>query len=121
MTDYVIRGGRPGYDRLALLARERWPDTAALLGRAGVSAGMRCVDVGCGGGAVTLEIARLVAPGGTVAGVDMDEVTVGLARQAAAEGGVRNVEFRVLDVRDWEEPGGYDVVWDALLDYRDER
>ena len=115
MTDYVIRGGRPGYDRLALLARERWPDTAALLGRAGVSAGMRCVDIGCGGGAVTLEIARLVAPGGTVAGIDMDEVKVGLARQAAAESGVRNVEFRVLDVRDWDEPGRYDLVYSRFL------
>ena len=34
MAGYVIRGGRPGYDRLALLARERWPDTRALLGHA---------------------------------------------------------------------------------------
>jgi SAM-dependent methyltransferase len=115
MADYVIRGGRPGYDRLALLARERWPDTAALLGRAGVSAGMRCVDIGCGGGAVTLEIARLVAPGGTVAGVDMDEVKVGLARQTAAESGVRNVEFRVLDVTGWNQPGSYDVVYSRFL------
>lgn len=115
MTDYVIKGGRPGYDRLALLARERWPDTAALLERAGVSAGMRCADIGCGGGAVTLEIARLTTPGGTVAGIDMDEVMVGLARQAAAESGVRNAEFRVLDVRDWDEPGSYDVVYSRFL------
>ena len=50
MGGYVIRDGRPGYDRLALLARERWPDTQALLGRAGVSPGMRCIDIGCGGG-----------------------------------------------------------------------
>lgn len=115
MSGYVIRGGRPGYDRLALLARERWPDTAALLARAGVSAGMRCVDIGCGGGAVTLELARLVAPDGTVTGVDMDEVKVGLARQAASESGVRNAEFRVLDVGDWDEPGGYDAVYSRFL------
>ena len=50
MGGYVIRDGRPGYDRLALLARERWPDTQALLKRAGVSPGMRCIDIGCGGG-----------------------------------------------------------------------
>lgn len=46
---YVIRGGRAGYDRLLLLARESWPDTAALFSRAGIGAGMTCVDLGCGG------------------------------------------------------------------------
>jgi len=115
MTDYVIRGGKPGYDRLLLLARERWPDTRALLERAGVSAGMRCIDIGCGGGEVTMEIARLVAPGGSVVGVDMDEVKLALARHAAAARELGNVEFRALDVRDWDEPGGYDVVYTRFL------
>jgi SAM-dependent methyltransferase len=115
VTGYVIRGGKAGYDRLALLARERWPDTRALLAAAGVSAGMRCADIGCGGGAVTLEIARLVAPGGTAVGIDMDAVKAGLARQAAAGQGLGNVEFRVLDVTDWDEPGGYDAVYSRFL------
>jgi hypothetical protein len=25
MAGYAIKGGKPGYDRLAVLARERWP------------------------------------------------------------------------------------------------
>jgi ubiquinone/menaquinone biosynthesis C-methylase UbiE len=62
MEPYVIRGGKQGYERLLVLARDRWPDTAALFARAGVSPGMRCIDLGCGGGEVTLEIAELVAP-----------------------------------------------------------
>ena len=66
----MIRGGREGYDRLRLLARARWPDTADLLVRAGVRPGMRCVDLGCGGGEVTFEIARLVGAAGDVTGVD---------------------------------------------------
>jgi hypothetical protein len=69
MEPYVIRGGQKGYERLLVLARDRWPDTAALLARAGVSPGMRCIDLGCGGGEVTLEIAKLVAPTGNVTGV----------------------------------------------------
>jgi hypothetical protein len=105
LTGYVIRGGKPGFDRLALLASERRADTRALLERAGISAGMRCIDVGWGGGKVPMEIARLVAPGGTIVGVDADQVKIALARQTAAERRLSNVEFIALDVRDWDEPG----------------
>ncbi len=111
MEPYVIRGGKQGYERLVLLARDRRPDTAALFARAGVSPGVRCIDLGCGGGEVTLEIARLVAPGGHVTGVDMDEIKLDLARRAAAARGLGNVEFRLLNVRDWDEPKGYDMVY----------
>jgi 2-polyprenyl-3-methyl-5-hydroxy-6-metoxy-1,4-benzoquinol methylase len=112
---YVIRGGREGYDRLLVLARKRWPDTLALFQRAGLAAGMKCLDVGCGGGAVSLEMARLVTPGGVVVGVDMDGVKLALARQAAAERHIRNVEFRELNVNDWNEPDAYDAVFSRAL------
>jgi ubiquinone/menaquinone biosynthesis C-methylase UbiE len=112
---YVIRGGQEGYERLVLLARDRWPDTVALFGRAGLSPGMRCIDLGCGGGEVTLEMARLVAPGGTVTGVDQDEIKLALGRRAAQARGLGNVEFRVLNVSDWDEPGGYDAVYCRFL------
>ncbi len=112
---YVIRGGREGYDRLLLLARASWPDTAALFGRAGLRPGMKCIDLGCGGGEVTFEIARLVEPGGSVTGVDMDEVKLGLARKAAVERGVGNVEFLAGNVNEWHEPNAYDVVYARFL------
>jgi ubiquinone/menaquinone biosynthesis C-methylase UbiE len=115
VTDYVLRGGKWGYDRLLVLARDRRADTRALLDRAGISTGMRCVDLGCGGGEVTMEIARLVAPGGRVVGVDMDEVKLGLARQAAAERQLGNIEFTALDVTQWDEPGAYDAVYARFL------
>jgi 2-polyprenyl-3-methyl-5-hydroxy-6-metoxy-1,4-benzoquinol methylase len=112
---YVIRGGKEGYERLLLLSRDRWPDTAALFARAGLSPGMRCIDLGCGGGEVTMEIARLVAPDGSVVGVDMDKTKLDLARHAAAARGLGNVEFRLLNVHDWDEPGGYDAVYSRFL------
>ena len=112
---YVIRGGREGYDRLQLLARERWPDTADLLSRAGVGPGMHCLDLGCGGGAVTLELARLVGSEGSVTGIDMDDVKLSLGRAAAAERGLGNVDFRAADVNDWGEPDRYDLVYSRFL------
>ena len=115
MERYVIRGGQAGYDRLLVLARDRWPDTAALFSRAGLRPGNRCIDLGCGGGAVSLEMAKLVAPDGSVTGVDMDEVKLDLARKAAVDRGISNVEFSLENVSSWAEPDSYDVVYSRFL------
>jgi SAM-dependent methyltransferase len=76
---------------------------------------MDCVDVGCGGGQVTLEMASLVGPTGLVVGIDVDEVKLDLARQNAGERGLGNVEFRQLNVRDWDERRRYDAVFCRFL------
>lgn len=112
---YALRGGRPGYERLQVLARERWADTERLFDRAGIGPGMDVIDLGCGGGAVSIEIARRVGPAGHVVGLDMDAVKLDLARTAAAELGVGNVEFRVGSVRDWDEPDRFDAVYSRFL------
>ncbi len=112
---YVIRGGREGYERLKLLARARWPDTADLFERVGVQPGMRCLDLGCGGGEVTFEIARMIGPEGSVVGIDIDEVKLDLGRAAAANRGLSNIEFRVSNVKDWNERDRYDLVFCRFL------
>ncbi len=71
--DYVLRGGRAGAERLRLLNRVKWPTTEPLLRAAGLRTGMSCLDVGCGGGDVTLKMAALVGAEGHVVGLDRDE------------------------------------------------
>ena len=115
MERYVLRGGRWGYERLQMLARVRRADTLELLRRVGLRPGMRCLDLGCGGGEVTFEIAQLVRPGGSVVGIDMDEVKLALARKAADEQDLSNVEFRAANVNDWAEPDAYDLVYGRFL------
>jgi ubiquinone/menaquinone biosynthesis C-methylase UbiE len=112
---YVIRGGREGYERLQLLARAHWQNTSELLDRVGVRPGARCVDLGCGGGEVTFELARLAGEDGQVTGVDADEVKLALGRESAAKRGIANVEFRVANVNDWNEVGAYDLVYCRFL------
>jgi ubiquinone/menaquinone biosynthesis C-methylase UbiE len=111
MERYVIRGGQWGYERLEVLARSLWPTTSALLDRVGLGSGMTCLDLGCGGGAVTLELARLVGQDGQVTGIDMDEVKLDLARQAARDRGWSNVQFRAQNAYEWAEPDSYDLVY----------
>ncbi len=76
---------------------------------------MRRFDLGRGGGEITFEIARLIAPDGVVTGVDMDEVKLALARDVAVDRGITNVEFRALNVNTWDEPVAYDVVFCRFL------
>ncbi|HTI49332.1 MAG TPA: hypothetical protein VL475_00220, partial [Planctomycetaceae bacterium] len=59
---YILQGGVEGRERLRLLARVMNPTSIDLLERAGLQSGMSCLDIGCGGGDMTLEIARLVGP-----------------------------------------------------------
>lgn len=76
---------------------------------------MRCIDLGCGGGEVTFQIAKLIAPDGDVTGVDIDEIKLARAQAAAIDRGFTNVEFRALNVMEWNEPNGYDAVFCRFL------
>ncbi|MGH3718149.1 MAG: methyltransferase domain-containing protein [Pseudonocardiaceae bacterium] len=59
--------------------------------------GQRLLDVGCGPGTITIDLARRVAPG-TVVGIDNDSAPLAEARAEAQHHGVRNVSFAVADV-----------------------
>src|SRR5262245_4411509 len=113
--DYIIRGGVPGRERLRLLSRVLRPTTLALFERVGVRPGMACLDVGCGGGDVTFDLARAVGPEGRVVGIDLDGAKLDLARQEAGEQGLGNVEFRRADVTADDLDGSFDVVYARFL------
>jgi SAM-dependent methyltransferase len=114
-SQYVIRGGREGRERLRVLARLMRASTDALLERLEVRNGMRCLDVGCGGGDVTIELARRAGPRGSALGVDIDETKLDIARRESAERGVSNVEFKAIDLRAQGAGSGFDVVYARFL------
>ena len=112
---YIIRGGVEGRERLRVLARVMRPTTLNLFDRAGIKPGMTCLDVGCGGGDVTLELADLVGPKGKVIGWDIDETKIELARREAEERHHDNVEFRLLDISESDGAPEFDVVYARFL------
>lgn len=73
------------------------PVGAALIAKAEFRPGQRIVDVGCGGGANSREIARLVGPSGSVTGVDVAPKLIAEASQRAA--GIDNLSFQCLDAQ----------------------
>jgi SAM-dependent methyltransferase len=72
------------------------PMTGATLERAGFAPGEVVLDVGCGSGATSLEIARRVAPNGRVVGVDLSPQLLAVARERAQNVGAA-AEFLEAD------------------------
>lgn len=79
------------------------------LARAGLAAGERVLDVGCGCGATSLEAARQVAPGGSVVGLDLSGPMLARARERAAAEAVANAEFLQADAQTATLPGPFDA------------
>jgi SAM-dependent methyltransferase len=83
----------------ARLDRQIRPHGLRALETAAPAAGERALDVGCGCGDTSLELARRVGAGGVVLGVDLSRAMVARARERAAEAGLRHVEFREADAQ----------------------
>ncbi|ATL86348.1 class I SAM-dependent methyltransferase [Streptomyces malaysiensis subsp. malaysiensis] len=64
---------------------------------------MRILDIGCGPGTITADLAELV-PQGQVTGVDAEESVLERARAVAEERGLANVSFAVADVHALDHP-----------------
>jgi 2-polyprenyl-3-methyl-5-hydroxy-6-metoxy-1,4-benzoquinol methylase len=111
---YTITGGEQGKRRLNLLAEIFQPTTLRLLEDAGLRSGGRCLDLGCGGGHVALDMARIVGPDGFVTGLDFDPQIVELARQDAKDAGIGNVEYHVADAQTFDG-GPFDLIYARFL------
>jgi ubiquinone/menaquinone biosynthesis C-methylase UbiE len=72
--------------------------TETMLRRAGIAPGMRVVDIGCGGGDVSMLAAALVGPSGSVTGIDRSADAVAAARRRAEAEGARHVDFAVSEL-----------------------
>ncbi len=75
--------------------RRLWQDPAKILGEH-VSAGMTVLEPGPGMGFFTLELARLVGPGGRVIAVDVQDRMLAVLRRRAERAGLQSrIETRV--------------------------
>jgi len=112
-SDYRFGYARDELERLRH-QHEVWSrQNRRLLERAGFRAGMTVVDLGCGPGHTTLEIARLVGPRGRVLAVDRDgQRSLRLLEELLAEESLTNVETREADLQQFDlKPGSVDAVY----------
>jgi len=103
-------------------AGQRWADKfsdtdrglarigAALLAFAGARPGEQVLDIGCGAGASTLELARKVKPKGTVTGIDISAPMLAVASRRAMENG-EHIEFIKADATVHPFTPSYDLLF----------
>jgi ubiquinone/menaquinone biosynthesis C-methylase UbiE len=103
-TDHELR-------RLRNQARLLEPITKRYLQEAGITAGMRVLDVGSGAGDVAFLAAELVGKTGEVVGTDQVPAAVATATDAATARGLSNVQFRQGNPAEME----FDQTFDAVV------
>jgi ubiquinone/menaquinone biosynthesis C-methylase UbiE len=88
------------------------------LGLVGIDAaaptpGERVLDVGCGCGQTTLQLAQRVGADGFALGLDLSQPMLARARERALAGGVHNVQFEQADaqIRDFSASPPFDLVF----------
>jgi SAM-dependent methyltransferase len=82
-----------------------------VLRAAGLTAGERVLDVGCGAGQLTLQAAQQVGPQGSVVGVDVAVELVALSARRAAAASLGQVDVLEADAQDHAFPSsGFDAI-----------
>ena len=104
--------GRTSHETTRLIEQSRiyGASTHRLCKRAGISKGMRVLEIGSGAGDVALMLAELVGPTGQIVGVDVNANILDTARQRAADAGMQNVEFIASDARDLVFSDTFDAI-----------
>ena len=96
--DYVLGTHDEEIERLGLQHRVWLPRASAAWRRAGFTSGQTLLDVGCGPGWATVDLAGIAAPTGRAIGIDRSRRFLDAARARAGALGLENVQFHELDL-----------------------
>lgn len=95
--DYALGHSEDELVRLGTQAAVIDPIFRRTLAEAGISRGMRVLDIGCGPGYVSTLLAEMVGPEGEIVGVDISETALRTARSRIEELGLKNIRFELGD------------------------
>ena len=113
---YVLGRTVEEYERLRAQAKMYEEATSRTLEKAGIAPGMRCLDAGSGPGEVMRLMGGMVGPGGSVSGIDMDEMLGRHALEALQASGTTRFAFYPGDLTKLgtAPDGPYDLVYTRL-------
>lgn len=110
--DYVLGTHDEEIARLGLQHRVWRPTVLDCWRRAGISAGSKVLDVGCGPGFATIDLAEMVGPTGEVVAVERSARFAQFARTSFEKAELSQVRLHELDLMTDPLPGqGFDAAW----------
>jgi ubiquinone/menaquinone biosynthesis C-methylase UbiE len=113
--EYALGRSPEEYARLARQAEILEPMTRRLFVEAGIGQGMRVLDLGSGAGDISLLLAEMVGPDGSVTGIDLDGDALAHARKRVSTRGVSNVTFVHSDFAHYLPNGPVDAIVGRLV------
>src|SRR5215471_4073835 len=114
-TTYALGHSEEELDRLSRQAQAFEPFTRKLFQQAGITTGMRVLDVGCGSGDVAFLAADLVGPTGEVIAADRAAAAVQRATARAEARNLRHVKFLEGDPAEMQFDRPFDAVVGRLV------
>jgi SAM-dependent methyltransferase len=108
--NYALGRSAAETQRLILQNQIYGPFTRQLLSAAGITAGMKVLDLGSGAGDVALLLADLVGPEGRIVGIDTNADVLDTARTRVQAAGWQNLEFRHGDIQNLDVGDDFDAV-----------
>ena len=114
-STYALGHSEQELERLSRQAEVFEPFTHQLLQQAGISTGMRVLDVGCGAGDVAFLVADLVGSTGAVVGVDRAAEAIQRATMRAQARHLENVKFLEGDPAQMQIDQPFDAVVGRLV------
>jgi SAM-dependent methyltransferase len=112
---YVLGSDADELARLDAQAASIERPTRLLLQAAGLTAGMRVLDLGTGLGHLARLAGEIVGPTGSVVGIDQSEAALAVARERTTQAGMTHVSFVGGNVLEWQPPGTFDAIVCRLL------
>lgn len=114
-SDYLFAQATDEVRRLKRQSEYFHRYTSAFLESAGITTGMKVLDVGTGIGDVAFMLTERVGPRGTVVGIDINPAMIDLARQRAQSAGFTNVSFFQGDIGQFSLDDQFDAVVGRLV------
>jgi SAM-dependent methyltransferase len=99
-------------ERHAIIDQQIAPFGRRAMDRASIQPGERVLDVGCGCGETTVELARRVGHSGSILGVDISAQLIEAARALAQKSDLENVHFEEADAQTYPFPAAsFDLIF----------